>query len=61
MNFGAELNTSGACGMYHMVGITPEAPTIEHAFGNNKIKEKIVITNDDIQKTREMICGEPKK
>jgi cis-L-3-hydroxyproline dehydratase len=43
MNFGAQLNTSGAVSMYHMVGITPEAPTVEAAFGNNKIKHRIKI------------------
>ena len=31
--FGAEAATRGAVAMYHMVGITPEAPTLEAAFG----------------------------
>lgn len=61
MNFGAQLNTSGACGMYHMVGITPEAPTLEAAFGGNEIKEKIIITDKDLQETRERMAGDPKK
>lgn len=61
MNFGAQLNTSGKCGMYHMVGITPEARTLEEAFGNNKIKEKIIITNEDIEATRRRMTGDPKK
>ena len=30
--FGAEAATSGAVAMYHFVGITPEAPTLEAAF-----------------------------
>ena len=30
-NLGAQLNTSGAYGMYHIVGFTPEAPTQEAA------------------------------
>ena len=32
-NLGAQLNTSGAYGMYHIVGFTPEAPTLEVAVG----------------------------
>ena len=32
-NLGAQLNTSGAYGMYHILGFTPEAPTLEVAFG----------------------------
>ncbi|QVL36062.1 aconitase X catalytic domain-containing protein [Aminirod propionatiphilus] len=34
---GAELNTSGAVAMYHIVGVTPEAPTLEAAFGGNPV------------------------
>ena len=32
-HFGAAAASSGGVEMYHMVGITPEAPTIEAAFG----------------------------
>lgn len=34
-HFGAAAASSGGVEMYHMVGITPEAPTIEAAFGKN--------------------------
>lgn len=61
MNFGAQLNTSGAVSMYHMVGITPEAPSIEAAFGNNPIKHHIKITDKDLDNTRERLCREPGK
>ncbi len=47
-NLGAQLNTSGAYGMYHIVGFTPEAPTVEAAFGGNEPKRKVVITNEDM-------------
>ena len=33
MNLGAQLNTAGAVSMYHIVGVTPEAPTLEAALG----------------------------
>lgn len=35
-HFGAAAASSGGVEMYHMVGITPEAPTREAAFGGNK-------------------------
>ncbi len=34
----AALATSGSVSMYHAVGITPEAPTLEAACGNKKVK-----------------------
>jgi hypothetical protein len=61
MNFGAQLNTSGSVGMYHIVGITPEAPDIEIAFGGNKPKMKVEITRSDLDDVRKKICGEPGK
>lgn len=61
MNFGAQLNTSGAVSMYHIVGITPEAPTLEAAFGGNEVKHKIRITDADLKATRERLCREPGK
>jgi predicted aconitase len=33
---GAALASSGGVEMYHIVGITPEAPTMKKAFGKNK-------------------------
>ena len=48
-NLGAQLNTSGAYGMYHIVGCTPEAPTVEAALGGKKPKYEVVITNEDLQ------------
>ncbi|SDJ92129.1 aconitase X catalytic domain-containing protein [Natronincola ferrireducens] len=48
-NLGAQLNTSGAYGMYHIVGCTPEAPTLEAAFGGKEPQRKVTITNEDMQ------------
>lgn len=48
-NLGAELNTSGAYGMYHIAGFTPEAPDLETAFGNREPKKKVIITNEDME------------
>ena len=35
-HFGAAAASSGGVEMYHLVGITPEAPTLETAFGRNQ-------------------------
>lgn len=53
MNFGTQLNTTGVVPMFHMIGVTPEAPSIEAAFNGGEIKNKVVITQDDIDETRE--------
>jgi cis-L-3-hydroxyproline dehydratase len=61
MNFGAQLNTSGAISMYHIAGITPEAPTLEAATGGRSPKTNIEITDRDLDNVRGQICGEPGK
>lgn len=61
MNFGAQLNTSGCVSMYHIEGITPEAPTLEAAVGGKTVKQTITITQKDLDETRERLCREPKK
>ncbi|MFO7706861.1 MAG: aconitase X catalytic domain-containing protein [Desulfobacterales bacterium] len=61
MNFGAQLNTSGAVSMYHITGITPEAPTIEAAFAGKPTRHRVEITNRDLENVREQICGTPGK
>ena len=33
--------------MYHIVGVTPEAPDLETAFGGKEPKRKVVLTNED--------------
>jgi predicted aconitase len=35
-HFGAAASSSGGVEMYHLVGITPEAPTVEAAFAGNR-------------------------
>jgi predicted aconitase len=37
---GAAAATSGSVAMYHAVGVTPEAPTEEAAFGSGKIRNR---------------------
>ncbi len=54
-NLGAQLNTSGAYGMYHIVGFTPEAQTIEQAFGGKEPERIVTITDDDLDEILEEI------
>ena len=43
--FGAEAATSGSVAMYHFVGITPEARTIEDAFKGKKVPSSETMIN----------------
>lgn len=52
-NLGAQLNTSGAYGMYHIVSFTPEAPDLETALGHKKPKHEVVITDKDLKEFEE--------
>lgn len=52
-NLGAQLNTSGAYDMYHIVGFTPEAPTKKAAFGGKSPEREVVITNQDLKDFQE--------
>lgn len=61
MNFGAQLNTSGAVSMYHIAGITPEAPSLEAALGGKAPGHRVEITDHDLDQVRRQICGEPGK
>jgi predicted aconitase len=55
MNLGAQLNTSGAYGMYHIEGVTPEAPTLLAAFGGKEPARKVTITDEDLHRILEEI------
>ncbi|MCW5605058.1 MAG: aconitase X catalytic domain-containing protein [Burkholderiales bacterium] len=49
-HLGASLASYGSMGMFHMVGVTPEAPTLKAAFGGNRPKAVINITAKDIER-----------
>ncbi len=46
---------SGAVAMCHIIGVTPEAPTIEEAFGHRKPVEIIKIGKSELTKARESL------
>ena len=46
---GAELNTSGAVPMYHILGVTPEAPDEAAAFGGRKPSGSLSVTDRNLE------------
>ncbi|MGZ5213107.1 MAG: aconitase X [Actinomycetota bacterium] len=50
---GAAAASSGAVAMFHAVGITPEAPTLEDALGGNEADREIVVTLDRLRAARD--------
>src|SRR5687767_3204049 len=48
-HLGASLASYGSMGMFHMVGVTPEAPTLAAALGGNTPTEKMRVTDRDIE------------
>ncbi|MFZ0547080.1 MAG: aconitase X catalytic domain-containing protein, partial [Candidatus Promineifilaceae bacterium] len=50
--FGAGAASSGGVAMFHMVGITPEAPTLEEAFQGNKPLHTIEVTMELLRESR---------
>ncbi len=57
MNLGAQLNTAGAVTMYHIVGVTPEARTLEAAFQGEEPQKRVVITDQDLQEMRQALSA----
>lgn len=54
---GAALNTAGAYGMYHIPGVTPEAPTLEAAFGGRRSERTVTITERDLARALDRISA----
>ena len=49
-HLGCSLASYGSMAMFHMVGVTPEAPTLEAAFGGEPPQAEMVITDADLQR-----------
>lgn len=50
--FGAAAASSGGVAMFHMVGVTPEAPTCKRAFQGKTPTETIQVTMDALRDSR---------
>ena len=59
MNMGAQLNTAGAVPMYHIAGLTPEAPTLEAALQGIEAEVEVTITQRDLDEQTEKFSDEP--
>ena len=54
--FGAATASSGATALFHMVGITPEAPTLEACLKNSATARTITVTPDALIKAEALLC-----
>ena len=54
--FGAAAASSGGVAMFHMIGITPEAPTREQAFQGKSPVKTIHVTMDDLRESRRALA-----
>ena len=52
---GAQLNVAGVVDMYHVVGVTPEAPDLEHAFGSKTPDRVVEITQTDLEDQKALL------
>jgi predicted aconitase len=52
---GAASAAAGAVGMFHLVGSTPEAPTLDAALGGERAAETSVVTAADLRLARDQL------
>lgn len=55
----AALASSGSVSMFHAVGITPEAPTLEEAFGGREPEKVLVFGDAEKEKAEAALNKEP--
>jgi predicted aconitase len=51
--FGAAAASSGGIGMFHVVGVTPEAPTLDAAFAGGSPARLVDVTTDRLRRARD--------
>jgi len=54
-HLGAALATTGGVEIFHLPGVTPEAPSVEAAFGPHRLPETVVYTQADRQRAYEVL------
>lgn len=55
----AALAASGAVSMFHAVGVTPEAPTLEEAFGGGQPEKVLVFGQAEMEQAEAALNKEP--
>jgi predicted aconitase len=53
---GAAAASSGATALFHIVGITPEAPTLEACLKQDAAIQGVTVTPDALKKTETLLC-----
>lgn len=48
VHFGAGVSTGGAVALYHILGVTPEANSLDEALDHRNFKQKVVITRKEL-------------
>lgn len=56
---GAAAASTGAVGLFHVVGITPEAPTLSDAFAGKAPEKAIAITPSDVERALRKLSSVP--
>lgn len=56
---GAAAASSGAVAMFHAVGVTPEAPTLEAALGGEPPRREVVVTPERLRAARDELTTVP--
>ena len=54
--FGAATASSGATALFHMVGITPEAPTLKACLHRNTPVRALTVTPDALKEAEALLC-----
>jgi len=54
--FGAATASSGATALFHIVGITPEAPTLEACLKKDTAIQTITVNPDSLKKSEGLLC-----
>lgn len=52
------MATTSACEMCHIVGVTPEARTLEQARGTKELRGEFTITQADYEESKRQLCHE---
>lgn len=61
INLGTQLNVSGSFEMFHIPGVTPDAPTLDAALGKKPHKRTVAVTQKELDRLRAQYAMPPKE
>ncbi len=61
INLGTQLNTTASYAMFHIPGVTPEAPDLKAAFAGREPERVVTVTDDDLHEIHQIISQPPQK